>query len=66
MDGAFSDCSEIVAVANESDNKKGNKRKRKGDKGNKEEVKNSPLYGISTTAGRMTRSVHLGSQYDRP
>ena len=59
MDGAFFDCSEVVAVVKKSKNKKGKKKKMKGDKVN-EEGGNSLLYGISVAAGMVIRSVHLG------
>ena len=64
MAGAFFDCSEVVAVANESEKKKGKKKKRKGDKGNAEEGKNSPWDGIYAAAEMTISSVHLGSQCD--
>ena len=64
MDGAFFDCSKVVAVAKKSETKKGKKRKRKGDKVNEEEVKKSPSDSISNAAGMMIRSVHLGIQYN--
>ena len=64
MPGAFFDCYAVVAVAKNSDKKKGEKKKRKGDKGNEEEGKKSPLDGISAAAWTMTRSVHLVSQCD--
>ena len=37
--GAFFDYSEVVAVVEKSEKKKGRKKKRKGDKVNEEEVK---------------------------
>ena len=64
MAGAFFDCSEAVAVANESKKKKGKKKKRKGDKGNAEEGKNSPWDGIYDAMGMTISSFHLGSQCD--
>ena len=62
MAGAFFDCYEVVGVAKNSDNKKGEKKKRKGGKGKEEEGKNIPSYGISTASGVIIRSVHLGIQ----
>ena len=59
MDGAFFDCSKVVAVAKNSDNKKGKKKNSKWEKGNEEEG-NSSSDGISTAAGMMIRIVQLG------
>ena len=64
MPGDFFDCSEVVAVSKNSDKKRLNNKKRKGDKGNEEEGKKSASYGISAAAGMMISSVHLGSQCD--
>ena len=64
MAGAFFDCSEVVAVENESEKKKGKKKKRKGAKGNAEEDNNSSWDGIYADAGMTISSVHLGSQCD--
>ena len=54
MDGAFFDCSKVVAVAKKSEKKKGKKKRRKGDKVNEEESQ-SPSDGISVAAGMMIR-----------
>ena len=62
MAGAFFDCSKVVVIANESEKKKGKKKNRKGYKGNAEEDKNSPSYGIYAAAEMTIRSVQLGSQ----
>ena len=58
MPGAFFDCSKVIAVAKNSDKKKGKRKKRKGNKVNEEESK-SPLDGIYSATGMMIRSVHL-------
>ena len=54
LDGVFFDCSEVVVIANKLEKKKGNKKNRKGDKGNAEEVK-IPSYGIYVDTGMMIR-----------
>ena len=54
MAGAFFDCSEVVVVAKNSEKKMGDKKKRKGYKGNKEEYK-SPPDGISAVAEMIIR-----------
>ena len=61
MAEAFFDCSEVFAVAKKSENKKGKKKKRKGDTGNEEEGKR-PSDGIYAAAGMMISIFHLGSQ----
>ena len=65
MARTFFSCSKVAVVAKNSEKNKGKKKKRKGDKGNEEEVKR-PSYGISASAGTMIRIVHLGSQCGRP
>ena len=64
MAGAFFDCSEVVSVAKNSENKKGKKKNRKVGNGNEEEGNKRPLDGIPAAAGMMIGSVHLGSQCD--
>ena len=64
MDGAFFECSEVVAIANESEKKNVKKKKRKGDKENTEEGKNIPSDDIYANAEMTIRSVHLGRQCD--
>ena len=46
--GDFVDCYEVVAVAKKFNKNKGKKKNRKGDKGNENEGKKSPLGGISS------------------
>ena len=62
MDGAFFDCSKVVAIAKKSEKKKGNNKKRNGYKGNEEEG-NIPSDGIYDSAVMMIMSVHPGSQF---
>ena len=62
ISGAFFDSSEVVVGTNKSEKKKGENKKRKGEKGNEEEVKKSLLDGIFAAAGMIIRSVNLGSQ----
>ena len=64
MTGAFFNCHEVVNVVKKYEKKKGKKKMRKRDKGNEEEGKKIPSDSISTTAGMMIRSVHLGIQCD--
>ena len=61
MAGAFFDCSEFVAVADNSEKKKGEKKNSRGGKDNEEEVNKSPSDGISADAGLLISSVHPGS-----
>ena len=61
MAGDFFDSFKVVAFAKKSENKKGKKKKRRGEKGNKEEFKR-PSDGIYDAAGTMIRSFHLSSQ----
>ena len=65
MAEAFFDCSKVVAVAKNSEKKKGRKKNRKGVNGTEEEGE-SPPDGISDATGMMIRSVRLGSQCGWP
>ena len=63
MDGAFFDCSKVVAVATKSEKKKVKKKKRRGTRKMERMARAHQMVSL-ILRGMMIRIVHLDSQCD--